>query len=126
MLSREFYNVVHIVGIILLMSALGAVAFHAMAGGTKAPNPARRLLASLHGAGAFLILLGGFGMLARVGFPHGGNFPGWLWVKIVVWTVLAVAAFLPYRRPQLALPLLLSLPLLGGLAAYMGIYKVAL
>ena len=123
MLSREFYNVVHIVGIILLMSSLGGVAMHALIGGTRAQDTARRLIFWLHALGAFLILLGGFGMLARIGFMHGGSFPVWLWVKILAWTSLAAAPFLAYRRPYMSKLLLLALPVLGGLAAYMGIYK---
>ena len=75
MLSRDFYNVVRVVGIILLMSALGGVAMHALVGGTQEQNTARRLVVPLHALGAFLILLGGFGMLARIGFSHGANFP---------------------------------------------------
>jgi hypothetical protein len=121
--SLQFYKLVHIVGIILLMSALGGAAVRAMMGGTEVLPSIRRTLAVLHGSGAFLILLGGFGMLARLGFMHGANFPGWLWVKLVVWLSLAAALMIPRRRPTLARPLLLALPFLGGLAAYMAIYK---
>ncbi len=123
MFSHQFYNVVHIVGIILAMSSLGGAALLAMTGGSRAEPSPRRLLASLHGLGVFLILLGGFGMLARLGIVHGGGFPRWLWVKLTVWVIVAAAAFVPRRAPGLARPLLLSLPVLGGLAAYMAIYK---
>jgi hypothetical protein len=125
MISHSVYKVIHLIGLILLMSALGGAAVRAMvatAGGPGASPATRRLLAILHGVGAFLILLGGFGMLARLGAMHGA-FPGWVWVKIVVWGLLAVALMVPRRRPGLALPLLLALPVLGGLAAYMAIYK---
>ena len=123
MLSREFYNVIHVLGIILLMSSLGGVALHAMNGGTSANNSSRRFAALLHGIGAGCILLGGFGMLARIGFKHGEMFPPWLWVKLAIWVLLAAAPFLPYQRPHLARWLMLGLPALGGLAAYMGIFK---
>ena len=122
-MSHQFYNVVHIVGIILLMSALGGAAVRAMTDGTDQSPSIRRLLAILHGLGAFLVLLGGFGMLARLGFLHGASFPGWLWVKLGIWGFLALSLILPRRRPSLARPLLLALPILGGLAAYMAIYK---
>ncbi len=122
-MPHQFYNVAHIVGIILIMSALGGAAIGAMSPGTEVTPSTRRLLAILHGLGAFLLLLGGFGMLARLGFLRGASFPGWLWVKLVVWTLLAVAIILPRRKPALARPLLLALPLLGGLAAFMAIYK---
>ena len=123
MFSHAFYNVVHIVGIVLVMSALGGSALHALNGGTRETNRARGLVAGLHGAGVLLILVGGFGMLARLGFRHGANFPGWLWVKLGVWSAVAGLLFLLARRPALARPVYLALPLLGGLAAYMAIYK---
>jgi hypothetical protein len=127
MFSLLLYKVVHIIGIVLVMSALGGAAVYAMIGGAStasaaSPSP-RRLLAVLHGIGAFLVLLGGFGMLARLGVMHGAGFPGWIWVKLAIWVVVAGALFLPYRRPALARPLLLSLPLLGGVATYMALYK---
>lgn len=123
MLPYTFYKVTHIVGIVLVMSALGGIAVHALNGGTRQTNVARRLVASLHGVGALLILIGGFGMLARLGFSHGTAFPGWLLVKILVWGTLAVALVLPYRVKGLARPLYLALPVLGGVAAYMAVYK---
>jgi hypothetical protein len=123
MFSHAFYNVVHIVGIVLAMSALGATAVHALNGGTRQTNRARALVAARHGAGVLLILVGGFGMLARLGFRHGANFPGWLWVKLAVWVTVAALVVVPYRRPALAKPVYLALPILGGVAAYMAIYK---
>ena len=123
MFPHQFYNVVHIVGIVLVMSALGGTAVHAVSGGTKQTNQARGLQAALHGVGVLLILVGGFGMLARLGFRHGAMFPGWLLVKLAVWLVAAALLFIPYRWPALARPIYLALPVLGGLAAYMAIYK---
>lgn len=124
MFSHPFYNVVHIVGIVMAIAALGGAALLALATPAgAAARPERRLLAMLHGIGTLLILIGGFGMLARLGVMHGGGFPGWIWVKLAVWALVAGALFLPRRNPRLARPLLLSLPVLGGLAAYMAIYK---
>ncbi len=80
-------------------------------------------MAFFHGLGVFLILLGGFGMLARLGIVRGTSWPGWVWAKVAIWAVLSAAAFLPYRFPALARPILVLLPVLGGIAAYMAIYK---
>jgi hypothetical protein len=123
MLPYTFYKIVHILGLLLAYSAVGGVAVHAANGGTKAAATTRPLTAALHGLGAFLVLLGGFGMLARLGFTHGVNFPGWLWGKLVVWLVIAVIVVLPYRRPALAVPVLVGLPFLGAVAAYLAVYK---
>ena len=119
MFSYFFYNVVHVVGIVLLMAGLGGMAI--LGATSDRPRGLRRLVAVFHGLGAYVILLGGFGMLARLGLVAG--WPGWVWAKVLIWGVLAIAAFLPYRVPRLAVPLLVALPVLGGLAAYMAIYK---
>jgi hypothetical protein len=125
--SHAFYNVVHIVGIALVMAALGGAAARAWDGGPRgAAGPGGgpgRLIAGLHGLGALFILVGGFGMLARLGFRHGANFPGWLWVKLGVWATVAGLLAAVTRRPGLARPAYVALPVLAGLAAYMAIYK---
>jgi hypothetical protein len=123
MLSFQFYNLVHIVGLLLLVAGLAGMALAAdpPPAGAAAPRPRSALV--FHGLGAFLILLGGFGMLARMGIAHGASWPGWIWVKVGVWVVLGAAAFLPYRFPGTAKPLFLLVPVLGGVAAYMAIYK---
>ncbi|MBL0939588.1 MAG: hypothetical protein IBJ03_11875 [Gemmatimonadaceae bacterium] len=123
MFPRDFYEILHILGIALLFAAIGGVAVHAANGGNKANSGTRGLVSSIHGIGALLILVGGFGMLARIGFQHGTNFPGWLWVKIIVWLVLSAVALLPYRKPELARPFLVLLPVLAGVAVYMALYK---
>lgn len=123
MLPYTFYKVVHLIGIALVVSALGGTAVHAMSGGTKQTNGARGLQAALHGVGALLILVGGFGMLARLGFSHGAMFPGWLIVKLLVWVTAAALLFVPYRKPSLARPIYLAVPVLVGLATYMAVYK---
>lgn len=122
MLSFQFYNLVHIVGIILLMAALGGIALTAVESGERSPWN-RKVSAISHGLGLFLVLLGGFGMMARMGITHGVSWPGWVWVKAGVWVLLGAAIVLPRRFPASAKPVLLLLPVLGGLAAYMAIYK---
>ena len=123
MLPYQFYKVVHILGIALLATGLGALALHAVNGGLKRDNRARGLVATLHGIGLLLVLIGGFGMLARLGFRHGGMFPGWLLVKLTVWAALGAAVVLPYRKPGLGRLMLVVVPALVGIAAYMAVYK---
>jgi hypothetical protein len=122
MFSHQLYNVVHIVGLVLLMAALGGLALSAQVP-SGSSRPPRRFVMILHGLGMFLMLLGGFGMMARLGIVQGTSWPGWVWVKVGVWVALGISAFLPYRFPRTSQPLLFLLPVLGGLAAYMAIYK---
>lgn len=124
MFSREFYEIIHIVGIALTMAAYGGVAIHAAEGGTKKGAQYRWAIGLTHGLGMFLILLGGFGMLARIGFTGGvADFPGWLWGKIAVWTVIGAMAAVPYRKPKYAIHAFMATPLLAGLATYFALYK---
>jgi len=123
MLPYSFYKIVHILGIALALVSLGGFAVHALNGGAKSDNSARKLLIGMHGTGAFLILLGGFGLLARLNFPHGQGFPGWIWVKLGVWLAVAAIVMLPYRKPNAARPMLLAVPLLAVTAALMAVYK---
>lgn len=123
MLPYGFYKVLHVFGIALTLVALGGMTVHALNGGRKAENAARRLLIGMHGTGVLFILVGGFGLLARIGFAHGSGFPFWLWVKLGLWTVFAVVAAVPYRRPDGGKPLLLTLPILAMAAAAMAVYK---
>lgn len=123
MIPHATYKVIHLLGLLLAFTALAGMALHAASGGSRNESGIRRTVLGMHGVGVFLLLLGGFGMLARLGIVQGSAFPGWIWVKLVVWTTVAVMAALPYRRPALARWTFLSLPLLGTLAAYMAIYK---
>ena len=119
MLSYTAYKLLHIAGVLLLFSAIGGIALHAANGGTKQSNAARGLIAALQGVSLLLILVTGFGALARLG----AGFPAWAWAKIVVWLVIGAVAMLPYRRPNLAKPFLILMPLMGVIAAFLTLYK---
>ena len=122
MFSYSFYKVVHIFGILLTWSALGALVLHAANGGDKSSNKKRGLVAATHGIGMVIILVGGFGLLARLGQVQGG-FPVWVWMKLAIWVVTGGLIMLPLRVPKLATPLWFLIPMLGGLAAYTANYK---
>ncbi|MES2124687.1 MAG: hypothetical protein V4503_08350 [Gemmatimonadota bacterium] len=122
MISYSVYKIVHLLGMFLMFTILGGISLHVLNGGTRQSNVGRKLAAALHGVAMFVILLGGFGMLARLGMVRGG-FPGWIWAKLLIWVLLGAFGTLPYRRPSLAKPFLFLLPLLGALAAFFAIYK---
>ncbi|HET8623009.1 MAG TPA: hypothetical protein VFM14_05565 [Gemmatimonadales bacterium] len=122
MMSYQAYKVIHLVGIFLTLGALAGLALAAANGATKQTNPARRLIAVFHGVGLFVLLLGGFGLLARLGITH-GSFPGWVWAKLGLWVLIGALVAVPYRRPDLARAVFVSIPLLGGLAAWLAIFK---
>jgi uncharacterized YccA/Bax inhibitor family protein len=123
MIPYEVYKVLHIVGVLLTFAVLGGLALTVASGATKSTSSVRRLIAATHGAGTFIILLGGFGALARLGMTQGLGLPLWIWIKLACWVVLALVVMVPYRRPELARPVFWFLPVLGLVAVWAAIYK---
>lgn len=105
----------------MVIMALGALAMHVINGGTR-QNPWRKHAAITHGIGMFLSLLGGFGLLARLGISQGG-LPGWIWAKLVIWTILGGLIAVILRKPLLAKSIWYSVILFAGLGAYLANYK---
>lgn len=114
------YKTFHVVGVMLTVAALGGMAIHAANGGTREQSLTRRLTTATHGLGLLLILVAGFGMLARLAGSAGS---GWILIKLLIWLVLGGAAAIPYRRPQFARAVFVLVPLLAALAAIVAITK---
>lgn len=123
MIPYETYKVLHVLGVLLTFAVLGGLALTVANGATKSTSQVRRLVAATHGVGTFIILLGGFGALARLGPNEGMGLPLWIWIKLACWVVLAVVIMVPYRRPELARPVFWLLPVVGLVAVWAAVYK---
>ena len=117
-MTPDAYRYLHVLGLFLLFLGLGAVFFHAATGGEKR-IPARPLAMITHGLGSLLVLVSGFGMLARLNLD---GMPSWIHPKLLVWVLLSLAVALPYRKPALARPAFVLLPVLGAIADWFGIF----
>jgi len=117
MISYATYKVIHLVGVMMVFLSLGGVATHAINGGARS-HSWRKSIAITHGMGLFLSLLGGFGLLARLGIAHGG-LPGWVIAKLAIWTLFGGLIALIPRRPQWAKALWPAVIVLGALAAHL-------
>jgi hypothetical protein len=123
MISYELYKVIHLVAVLVLFSVLGGAMVHAINGGTPATNAARRSITILHGTGLLIILIAGFGLVARLDLLSGGV-PGWVIGKLVIWLLAGILLTVPRQKPALARPILLAgLPLLAAAAAWLAVYK---
>lgn len=121
MISLAGYKVLHILGTMLLFAALGGSLITWRDGG---PSPrGRSLIGMTHGLALVLILVTGFGALARLGMSNPGIWPLWMWIKVVVWLALGGAVVLIRRSPRSAGLLWWLLPILGALAGYLAISK---
>ncbi len=119
MLSLSFYKVVHLLGVVLLFSALGAVA---AATAAEADARIRKVAGMAHGTALVLLLVAGFGLVARNGFTAG--WPLWVWLKIGLWLLLGAAPIVVRKAGRAATWMIVVLPLLGALAAWLALYRV--
>ena len=120
MIPHAVYNLLHLFGIMLMLSALGASVAVAVAGDS---SPRLKKLAGLaHGIALLIILVGGFGMLARLGI--GGDWPLWVWLKLVIWVIFGAATVLVRRIGEKAGWLLVLLPVLAAVSAWLALFRV--
>ena len=109
-MTREFYLIIHLTGISLLALGVGGM----MAGGEK-----RKTFAMLQGIGLLVMLVSGFGLLAKLGL----GYPHFAIVKTVLWLLIGMLPML-FRKLKTPLPaaILISLILVGTMA-YLGVMK---
>ena len=106
------YKIIHLTGISLLALGVGGM----MAGGEK-----RKTFAMLQGIGLLVMLVSGFGLLAKLKFtPY---IPNFAIVKLVLWALIGALPVL-FRKLKTPLPaaILISLILVGTMA-YLGVVK---
>ena len=113
-MDPNFYQVLHIVGISMVFLGYGALLARSMA----APeNVSVRKLGSItSGVGLLLILVAGFGLVAKLGYNYTET---WILVKFVIWLLLGGLIVLINRKPQLAMLLWCLLIALSATAAIM-------
>jgi hypothetical protein len=115
------YKILHIFSALLLLFAMGGLVLRALESGSAAKTPARKLGSITHGVALLLLLITGFGALAKLGIM--GAMPGWAWAKIVIWLIFGFVVVLIHKRPALLKPLWFLLPLLGGVASWLALAK---
>jgi len=116
-MSYTFYKFIHLAGVMLVFLAYGGVIAQAMTRNFDAR--VRKFGAIMSGVGLLLLLVGGFGMQAKL---HLG-FPGWVIAKIVIWFVLGGMVALINRKPELGRVWWWLTLILGLTAAIFGIQK---
>lgn len=120
-MSYMFYKILHVAAALSVFGMMGAVCLHVMNGGTREQGAGRALVGAMHGISLLLVLVAGFGLLARLNIITG--WPGWVWAKLGIWLLVGAWIVVPYRRPALARPMLIVLPFLGLAAAWLALTK---
>lgn len=112
-MTYEFYKVLHLVGLVTLFATLGALAV--------VPLEKRKPFLSLHGLSTIVMLVAGFGLLAKLGLAR--DIGPWVYAKLVIWLLLGASPVLLRKKPALAFPVFLGSIALGATAAILAIYK---
>jgi hypothetical protein len=113
----QFYQIIHLVGVFMVFLAYGGLIVRSATGSEN--KDVRRLGAITSGLGLLLILVGGFGLLARLNY----GWPGWVLVKIAIWVILGAMIVVINRKPQCSQMIWWSTVILGLVALLMVVYK---
>jgi hypothetical protein len=120
-MSIEFYRILHIVSLSVVLIALGGASFATYSAGGK-PASLKKYFGMLHGIGVLVMFVAGFGMLAKMGII--GALPSWALIKMTLWLILggwiAVVYKLAVKHPLIAALVPVILVALGSATA---IYK---
>ena len=105
------YKVLHLVGVMSVFMGLGI---------SLVPESAYRKIGGMfHGIGLIVILIAGFGLVAKLKL----GFPGWIIVKLAIWFALGALPTLAKRKIVPVYVAWLSAVVLGLGAAYLGVYR---
>lgn len=107
-MSVAFYHIAHLVGLILLFAGFGALA----SGNRKGMM--------YHGIGLLILLVAGFGLIAKLGLSYTSPF---IIAKGVLFLILGFLPVLAKKKTLSATAVLWIAIVLGGLAAYVGYLK---
>ena len=117
-MSYSFYHFLHLTSIVVLFMCLASMATSKWIAPDK---PWPKWFSIAHGLSLLIVLVGGFGMLARLGMTAG--LPTWIYVKLIVWGLLGAMLALIKRAPQKAQALWITSALLGFIAIYVVSFK---
>jgi hypothetical protein len=116
----ELYKLLHFCGILLIFSGLAALWGVYSTGSTPVPAR-RRALAIVHGIGMLFVLIGGFGMAAKLGLT--ANLPVGIYLQMSIWFLLGLSMVMAKRKSHWGLALLFFWVALGVSAGYLALMK---
>lgn len=120
MISYYTYKFLHLAGIFAILLSLGGLIVN-RALSTAEDSPWRKHLAMVNGIAMVIVLVAGFGLLARLGVSW--PWQGWVLVKVAVWVGVGAMLVLVNRLPQVGKLLWWASLALTSVAMYMAIFK---
>jgi uncharacterized membrane protein SirB2 len=114
-MSYEVYKVIHVLAILLMVAGLAI--------GYYSTQP--KHIKIITGVSSLLVLVGGMGLLARLGVSHGQGFPGWVSAKLAIWLVMSITGPVLAKRlsPVVKPKVFWGFIFLLFVAIYLAVYK---
>lgn len=93
----HFYNAAHIVGAFMLILSIGGLLGRAASQREEA-GFGKKFFSITHGIGMALVLVAGFGLLARLGLH---SWPGWVIAKLLLWLLVGIIPLFVKKQPRM-------------------------
>ena len=115
-MPANFYSLLHITGILMVFIGYGSLIGLAL---SKTENHGvKKLGAITSGIGLILLLIAGFGLIAKLGYSYTST---WIIVKMIIWLLLGSLVAFINRKPEWA-KLMWWISLLLGFIAVLMVY----